>query len=142
PGTSRAAITLVASGVTSRCDSPVPPVVRIKSFSPLFTKRSSSPPIWVASSGTRCLPATFHPSSVTRASRAGPDWSTRVPAKVESLTVTTATLMLASIRTPEIPALAAGLFEQIHVLNLDAFVECLGHVVYRERGYRHRGQRL
>ena len=46
------------------------------------------------------------------------------------------------IITLEISALAAGLFEQVDVLDLDSLVERLGHVVDRERGDRCRGQRL
>ena len=52
PGAARSRIAVVASGVTSRAVSPVPPVVRIASTSPESAQRTSFPAIRSGSSGT------------------------------------------------------------------------------------------
>src|SRR5207245_1149303 len=52
PGAARSRIAVVASGVTSRAVSPVPPVVRIASTSPESAQRTSFPAILSGSSGT------------------------------------------------------------------------------------------
>ena len=43
---------------------------------------------------------------------------------------------------PVVAALAAGLFEQVQVLDVDGFIERLGHVVDRQRGNRGSRERL
>ena len=56
--------------------------------------------------------------------------------------VRTAALIMAFLCTAEVSALAAGLFEQVEILDLDGFVERLGHVVNGQRGHGGGGERL
>jgi hypothetical protein len=58
-----------------------------------------------------------------------------LPALTESLMVKTAALVMIPLAA-EVPALPAGLFEQVEILDFDGFVERFEHVVNRERGHR------
>jgi len=93
PGISRSTTARVASGVTSRGPTPVPPVVRITSASLASAVFLSSVTIAARSSGKRCEDATCQPSSLQRAMTAGPERSSDFPLLTESLIVTTATRM-------------------------------------------------
>jgi len=58
PGAGRSSTASVASGVTSRAVSPVPPVVTITSTSPESAQRASFPAMRSVSSGTTLRTAT------------------------------------------------------------------------------------
>lgn len=93
PGINLSTIAMVASGVTSRGPTPVPPVVRIMSASlasAVFCRRFS---IVARSSGKTWDETICQPSSLQRVTTAGPERSSDFPLLTESLIVTTATRM-------------------------------------------------
>src|SRR5581483_4090416 len=134
-GISRSITDRVASGVTSRKAIPVPPVVKTADTRPESARSARRPPIAAASSGRTSSTETRQPSCSSRSRTAGPEMSERVPLCAESLMVSTAASIIRS-------ALASGLFEQVHILNLDGFIESLRHVVYGQGGDRGSGKCL
>jgi hypothetical protein len=93
PGMSLSTTAIVASGVTSRGPTPVPPVVRITSASLASAVFSRSVAIAARSSGKTCEDTTCQRRSLQRAMTAGPEQSSDFPLLTESLIVTTATRM-------------------------------------------------
>ena len=92
PGAARSITACVASGVISRGLKPVPPVVKIRSISPLPVQLTNVFLIRAISSGTVCRLTTFQPLVAINPSKAGPEASGRVPAEDRSETVRIATL--------------------------------------------------
>src|SRR5690348_14114006 len=88
PGIWRVTIVDVASGVTSRGPSPVPPVVSTRSTFVVSASAANCARMSASSSGTTDLEITRQPSSPQRDSSALPERSSRVPEETESLTVT------------------------------------------------------
>jgi len=105
PSSNFVQMTRVASGVTSRGPIPVPPVVTTRRNRTAATRSASTRA--PASSGHMVELLTLKPSSVRRATTAGPEMSSRAPAKQESLTVMT------------VAELAAGRAMQRIVAKLD-----------------------
>src|SRR5262249_20677553 len=126
----------VASGVTSRKATPVPPVVKIAETCPPSASVARRAPISDTSSGITSITVTCQPSCSRRSRTDGPERSERDPALTESLMVRTAALGMGSLFAAEIAALSPGLFEQIQILNFDGLVERFGHVVHGESGDR------
>src|SRR5438477_2448715 len=141
PGISRSNTARVASGVTSRGATPVPPVVKIAATCPPSESVASRWLISEITSGITSITATLQPSCSNRSRRAGPERSVRVPALTESLMVKTAALVIFPFAA-EVTAFPAGFFQQVQILDLDRFVERLGHIVDRERGHTGGGERL
>ena len=73
PGASRSMTARVASGVTSRGEKPVPPVVRMTSISPLSAQEISISRMADSSSGRSDCLTTDQPSAWIRFASAGPD---------------------------------------------------------------------
>jgi hypothetical protein len=93
PGINRSAIAMVASGVTSRGPTPVPPVVSIKSASfesAAFFRCAEMPS---RSSGRTAASTICQPSSRHRPATAGPELSSYFWLATESLTVRMETRM-------------------------------------------------
>ena len=88
PGASRSNTCIVASGVRSRCENPVPPVVMINPLKPSAISRSAVE-TGVRPSGTRRCSVTTKPARSSSFTSAGPDVSTRSPALTRSETVRT-----------------------------------------------------
>src|ERR1019366_2824547 len=141
PGISRSITDRVASGVTSRGATPVPPVVKMAETWPPSARVARRALISEASSGMASMTETLQPSCSNRSRAAGPERSARAPALTESLMVRTAALVMIPLAA-EVSAFAAGLFEQVKILDLDGFVERFEHVVNRECGHRGGGERL
>lgn len=79
PGTCLSATASVASGVTSRCEKPVPPVVKIKSGCLWSHNRMSSCSNLSRPSGSSSCSITVYPLSRRRCAIIGPLLSSRVP---------------------------------------------------------------
>src|SRR5215831_17093681 len=94
PGASRCSTARVASGVTSRGPSPVPPVVRIRSAASASHQPVSAETICVVSSGTSIRPASAHPFPATHCAAMSPDVSARSPRAPASEIVRIATRTL------------------------------------------------
>lgn len=94
PGISRCKMPRVASGVTSRKATPVPPVVKISEISFWSAHSCNCAAIFAASSGTIAVVTTDQFSSWQQRQSAGPDSSGRVPRAEESLTVKIATRIM------------------------------------------------
>jgi len=84
PGASRSITALVASGVTSSCVRPVPPVVKMKLVcaSGAECLRSASS-IWARSSETTSRATTSAPASAASCASASPEMSSLRPAATE-----------------------------------------------------------
>jgi hypothetical protein len=108
PGIKRSATAMVASGVTSRGPTPVPPVVTIKSVSfesAVFFRNAAMPS---RSSGKTAASTIFQPSSLHRPATAGPELSSYFWLATESLTVRMETRMAASrYRYPSVTSASA-----------------------------------
>ena len=89
-GISRSSTARVASGVTSRGESPVPPVVTISPIRFSSAHSRSAPLICSCSSGTTAVWTTSNPACSSMARTAGPLVSCRSPRLPRSLTVMTA----------------------------------------------------
>src|ERR1019366_3133653 len=150
PGISRSRTARVASGVTSRGATPVPPVVKIAEIRPPSAKVAKRLAISAGSSGMTSNTETFQPSCSSRSRTAGPERSVRVPAVTESLMVKTAALIMfpsgcgcaADPRAPKVAALPPGFLKQVKILDFDRLIERFDHIVNRQRGYGGRGHRL
>ena len=107
PGTTLSAMESSASGVLSRGERPVPPVVRMRLI-PLSAHSRTAPQISSGSSGTIFLSSVTQPCAKARRSSSGPAVSTRSPRLPLSLTVSTAVLIgdhiCALSETPRNPA--------------------------------------
>src|SRR4051812_6515183 len=104
-------------------------------------RRIMTPAISSFSSLSTSRATTDHPNACAFSATAGPERSSRVPATVESLMVRIATLI--TLGTPLVVSrFAAGLLHQIDLLDLDAFVQRLGHIVNRQGCHRRSGQGL
>ena len=90
PGAMRSHTAAVASGVTSRGENPVPPVVST-SATPRAAASRSSASIRSRSSGTRRVATTRYPWRSASSTSAGPLASGRSPLNERSLTVMTST---------------------------------------------------
>ena len=88
---------IVASGVTSRTLTPVPPVVRIKSFWQRSLKLINCETISFSSSAITVTPVTLYPCSDIIFSINGPLSSFLCPILALSLNVNTATRILESL---------------------------------------------
>ena len=86
PGASRSRICNVASGVRSRGEKPVPPVVTMRPANPRDIA-SSDDATELTPSGTTRTSSTSKPESIRRALRSGPAPSSRRPSLTESDTV-------------------------------------------------------
>ena len=100
PGVRRSTTSSVASGVISRCEKPVPPVVTTRGMRSSSARRMSAAPIWSRSSGTTPVHASSKPACSSIAHRAGPLVSTRSPREHLSLTVSTAALYFMEKTSP------------------------------------------
>ena len=89
-GISRSSTASVASGVTSRGDRPVPPVVTIRPIFFSSAQSRSAALICSFSSGTMAVWTTVKPASSSMPQTAGPLVSFRCPLLPRSLTVMTA----------------------------------------------------
>ena len=87
PGTDLSMTSLVASGVWSRGDSPVPPVVTTTPWNP-STARANALPTLARPSATTTDSTTSHAARSNSSTTAGPD-SSSPPTATESETVTT-----------------------------------------------------
>jgi hypothetical protein len=90
PGISRSKIARVASGVTSRGATPVPPVVKMAEICSPSERVARRSLISETTSGMTSMTATLQPSCSRRSRTAGPERSARVPRLTESLMVNTA----------------------------------------------------
>ena len=86
PGISRSKSGAVASGVTSRELSPVPPAVKMTSTVPICCSRTAR---MASSSSGACARCTSQPWATRAAAASVPALSSRSPAWIESLTVST-----------------------------------------------------
>jgi hypothetical protein len=87
PGMTRSTTVMVASGVTSRGETPVPPVVRIRSNSPQSAHSVSFSAISRSSSGMIPLRPVSTPCAANHVERAGPLASALSPLEPLSLNV-------------------------------------------------------
>ena len=94
PGTFLSITARVASGVTSRGDSPVPPEVTT-STNPSSLARRRRDSISARSSGKTSIRGTSNPDSTRIRFASGPERSSRLPAAAESLMVRTKALPIA-----------------------------------------------
>ncbi len=133
PGSSTRMISRIASGVKSRAAIPVPPVVRIKP-QPCALKARMVVLIFPSSSGMTASPCTTQPYCSAAARTAGPPRSSYCPAEARSEMVMMPTVM--AMR------LALLLREQTDVGDFHGFVHRFAHVVNRQEGQGHPGERL
>src|SRR5262245_20540156 len=84
---------------------------------------------------------TLQPSCSNRSRTAGPERSLRVPLLTESLMVSTAASIIRSLPA-EVSAFSACFFEQIHLADLDRFVQRFYHVIDRQGRDGRRGERF
>jgi len=108
PGSSRSTTRSVASGVTSRGETPVPPVVRIRSKLPLSAHSMSFSEIITASSGITSVNVTVTPRSSSHPLRAGPLPSALSPVEHRSLRVNMAARMRFSFSNPAVEYQSPG----------------------------------
>ena len=112
PGAFLCAISIVASGVQSLGENPVPPVVKIISI--LFSSHNSQRHFFISSfsSGNNIVSCTSYPLSVSISQIRGPLLSSLSPAYPLSLNVTTAAFHLYSaiISSPSAQSIFNSLF--------------------------------
>src|SRR5262249_55137086 len=126
PSTSRSATERVASGVTSRSAIPVPPTVTTSRATSLHSMMRAA--IWSFSSGTTEAWITRKPAFSRRRTTAGPEVSSRLLWKEESLTVRTAAVFTVS-RFEHVFAVAIGFVEQPESLEQQT-LRGLGHGLF------------
>ena len=90
PGVRRSQTARVASGVTSRGEKPVPPVVTTRAAPVWSARRTRAASMSGCSSGTTPVSRMEYPASSSREHTSGPASSGRWPRKLRSLTVRTA----------------------------------------------------
>src|SRR4051794_12046762 len=133
----------VASGVTSEGANPVPPVVSTRSHPSASQNRRRATEIRARSSGTSSVAAISAPSSRAKSASAGPLWSSAGLVTREVLTVRIAARKTPSLAlAAHVVVAAAGLLEQRELVDRDAPLDPLHHVVDRQRSDRARGERL
>src|SRR4051812_18106978 len=153
PGISTRMIARIASGVTSRAATPVPPVARINPH-PWFENERIVSWMRAASSGTMASPKTCHPYFSAASFTAGPPRSSYSPEVARSETVIIPTVICISwtgvLRAPFrlVPAVIARRYKALRFLhqvdagNLHLLIHRFAHVINREQRDGHAGQRF